>query len=247
MRIHTRLTYQWVGDRYILIDEEGYDYDGPIAECKGASAAQDSLAASQTAFYNTLTQDYATQFANQEAIQKSLNTALQPIVAAGPNQFGYSQPELNNLNSTAITGTATAFANAKKSLQEGQAAQGGGNAFLPSGVKAQQDETLASQGADQEASELLGIQNAGYEKGNANFENAIGQTQNLTNSYNPTGFAGSATGAGNSADAEENVITEENNAASPWSTIGGILGGVAGDIGGGFGTSLGTALGKKIG
>jgi len=242
MRIHTRLTYQLRDNAYILVDEEGFDYVGPVAECKGASAQQNALAQSQTQFYNTLSQDYSTQFANQSAIQQSLTQALEPIVSAGPNQFGYSQAQLNNLNSTATTGVAQSYANAKKSMQEGQAAEGGGNAYLPSGVQQQQNETLASQGANQQASELLGIQNAGYNQGFNTFENAVGQLQSTGNAYNPTAYAGAANTAGSSAASELNTIQQENAAASPMNMIGGILGGAASAVAGGLTGDLGTAV-----
>ena len=224
MRIYTRLTYQWRDNGYVLVDEDGFDYSGPVDLCKGASAAQDSLAASQTSFYNQMVSDTNSQFANQQAIQSSLNKALEPIVAAGPNQFGFSNAQVQNMNSTATTGVATSYANAKKGLQNSQAAQGGGNAYLPSGVQQQQNEELASSGANQQANELLGIQNAGYAQGAQTFQSAIGQLQNVDNSLNATGFAGASNTAGTAADAETNKIEEENAAASPMSAIGGILG-----------------------
>ena len=244
MRIHTRLTYQGRDDGYVLVDEDGFDYHGPLDLCKGASDQQNALAASQTAFTNTLQQDTATQFANQQAIQSSINQALEPVIAAGPNQFGYNQAELNNLNSNAVTGVAQSFANAKKGLQEGQAATGGGNALLPSGVQQQQNETLASQGAGQEANELLGIQNAGYTQGHAQFEDAIGQTQNLDNSLNATGFAGQANTSGADAGTTLSTIQTENAAASPMNAIGGILGGAASTVADGMTGGLGTVVSK---
>lgn len=242
MRIHTRLDYQWSDGKYVLVGEEGYDCEGLVAECKGADPAQTDLAASQSAFYKTLSNDYSQQFANQAAIQASLNTSLKPILDAGPGQFGYTKGETDALNSTAINGTATAFANAKRALQENQAAEGGGNAYLPSGVKSQQDETLASQGANQESSELLGIQNAGFQQGHETYENAVGQEQGLANSYNPNATASSANTSGSDAGATLKTINEENAASSPWGAIGGILGGGLSAFAGGFGGSLG----KKV-
>jgi hypothetical protein len=244
MRIYTRLTYQWRDNGYVLVDEDGFDYSGPVDLCKGASAAQDSLAASQTAFYNQMVSDTNSQFANQQAIQSSLNKALEPIVAAGPNQFGFSNAQVQNMNSTATTGVATSYANAKKGLQNSQAAQGGGNTYLPSGVREQQNTELASSGANQQASELLGIQNAGYEQGHQTFENSIGQLQNVDNSLNATGFAGASNTAGSAADAETNLIQQENAAASPMSAIGGLLGGAASTVIGGMTGDLGTAVSK---
>lgn len=248
MRIHTYLSYQWDDNAcaYKLIHEEGYDLpDGsPIALCKGASSAQDSLATSQTNFYNTLQQDTAQQFAGQTAILNSLNSSLQPIISAGPSQYGYSQGETNTLNSQAIQGTAQQFNSAKKQLQEQQAAAGGGNQFLPSGVSTQQNEQLAAAGANQTSSELLGVQQAGYQQGATQYQSAINQQEATAGLYNPTGYASSANSAGSSAAGELNTIQQENAAASPWATVGGILGGGASAIGGGLAGNLGTQISK---
>lgn len=236
MRIHTRLDYVWSAEKndYVLVSEEGFDSpeNGQIALCKGADAAQNSLAASQASFYNTLSADYGTQFANQGAILSSLNTALAPTVAAGASQFGYSPGQVNALNSTAIQGTAQQYQGAQKTLQNNQAQQGGGNAFLPSGVASQNAATLAASGANQTSNELLGIQNAGYAQGNANYNNAVNALGGVASQYNPTGYSNSANSAGSSAASEANIIQQENTAASPLSIVGGILGGVATAAGG---------------
>lgn len=244
MRVHTRLEYVWSDEasNYVLVSEEGYDRpENGLALCKGASQQQNDLNASQTQFYNTMTNDYNQQFANQSSILSSLTNALSPTVAAGANQYGYSTGQTNALNSTAIQGTAQSYNNAQKSLQNQQAVQGGGNAYLPSGVAAQNSATLAASGANQTSSELLGIQNAGYAQGNQNYNNAISALGGVASQYNPTGYSGAATGAGSSAASEANTITTENNAASPWSTIGGVLGGVASGVTKGITGDLGTA------
>jgi len=245
MKIYTKIVFDIATGN--ILEEEGYEYEGEVALCKGASAAQDSLNASQTQFYNTLSNDYNQQFANQSSILSGLTSALTPTVNAGANQFGYSNNQVNNLNSTAIQGVAQNYNNAQKSLQNQQAAQGGGNMMLPSGVAAQNSANLAASGANQQSSELLGIQNAGYAQGNTNYNNAVSALGGVASQYNPTGYASSATSAGNSAASEANTITQENNAASPWGAIGGILGGAAGSFLGPLGTSLGSKLGGALG
>ena len=61
MRIHTELVYNWdeAAQAYQLVSEKGFTIpdNGQVALCKGASAAQNNLAASQTQFYNTLSGD----------------------------------------------------------------------------------------------------------------------------------------------------------------------------------------------
>lgn len=249
MRIHTKLEYVWSGSDYVLELEEGFDLpeNGQLGLCKGATQQQNDLADSQTKFYNTLSTDYGTQFANQSAILSSLQKSLQPTVDAGPSQYGYSTGQTNNLNSTAIQGTAQQYQNAQKALQNQQAARGGGNLMLPSGVDAQNNASLAASGANQTSSELLGIQNAGYAQGNQNYTNAINQLGGVAGQYNPNGYAGSATSAGNSAGDTLNTIQKANAASSPWGAIGGLLGGVAGSFAGPFGASIGSKLGSSLG
>jgi hypothetical protein len=249
MRIATYLEYRWdaAEDRYILVREEGYEYTGPVALAKGASSAQNNLAASQTQFYNTMSNDYKQQFAGQNAILGTLNKSFAPIIAAGPSQYGFSQGETNDLNSQAIQGTAEQYNHAQKQLQTQQAAAGGGNQFLPSGVNAQEAGTLASAGANQTSSELLGIKQAGYTQGANDYNSAISAEEQAAGLYNPTGYSGAATSAGNAAASEANTIQQENTAASPWTMVGGILGGVAGSFAGPLGTSIGSKLGSAIG
>lgn len=247
MKIKTFIEYQWGAEenRYILVREEGYEYKGPLELAKGATSQQNNLAASQTAFYNQMTADTNQQFSGQTAILNSLNKSFEPIISAGPSQYGFSQDETNDLNSQAIQGTAQQYNAAQKALQTQQAAAGGGNQFLPSGVNSQQSEELASSGANQTSSELLGIKQAGYQQGANQYQNAISAEEQAAGLYNPTSYSGAATSAGNAAAGELNTIQQENTAASPWTMVGGILGGAAqaglGIATGGLSTALGGA------
>lgn len=237
MRIFSEIVYQWSDrqERYILIRSKSRPFSGQIGLCKGASAAQNSLASSQANFYNTLQQDYGTQFKNQNAILGTLTNSLNPIVQGGPNQFGFSTGETNALNSQAIQGTGQQYNNAKQALGAQQAAEGGGNSLLPSGVQAQQQAGLASSAANQASSQLLGIQNEGYQQGHQNYESAIGQLGGVASAYNPSGTANSANSAGSSAFGSATTVNQENQAASPWNFFAPILGGAASNALGGLG------------
>lgn len=237
-------------DRYIIVKDMRRPFFGQLAWCKGASAQQTSLANSQQNFYNTLSADYNQQFANQNAILGTLRNSLAPIVQAGPNQFGFSKAETNNLNSQALQGTGQQYTNAAKSLGESQAAQGGGNSYLPTGAQAQQQATLAATGANQASNQLMGIQQAGYQQGYNQYQSAVNALGGVASQYNPTGYAGDATGAGNAAANEANQVAQLNNEASPWNLVGGILGGAVGAgldaFTGGIGGTLGKSVGKAI-
>lgn len=248
MKIYTRLEMVWDGAGYVPVREESYDCpENGIAWCKGASAEQTDLAKSQTGFYNTLQKDYATQFGNQSNILQALNASLSPIVAAGPSQFGYSAGQVDGLNSSAIQNTAQSYQNAQRALQNQQAAQGGGNAMLPSGVAAQNTAALTSAAANQTSNQLLNIQNAGYAQGNANYNNAVSGMGGVAAQYNPLGYANSSTNAGNSALTETNLVAKENNDANPWGAVGGLLGGAAGMLLGPAGAAVGSKLGSMVG
>ena len=252
--ITRRADYLWSQkqNKYLLVRKlSSISWTDQIAQMKGASSQQTQLADSQQQFYNTLSQDYSKQFASQNAILGTLQNTLNPIIQAGPNQFGFNAAETNNLNSQAIQGTGQQYNNAKKALASQQAAAGGGNTLLPSGVQSQQQAGLASSAANQASNQLLGIQQAGYEQGHNQYENAIGQLGGVASQYNPTGYAGSANNAGSSAFNSATEVQKLNAAASPWNMVGNILGGAAsiglGALTGGLGTAAGGALGGLFG
>jgi hypothetical protein len=249
MRITTQVSYLWSDrqNRYILLSRKWTNISGPVALCKGASQQQEDLANSQQKFYDTMTSDYSKQFENQNAILGTLRSSLNPIIAAGPGQFGYTPGEVNALNSQAIQGTGQQYANLKKALSENQAAAGGGDVLLPSGVAAQQQATLGSTAANQASSQLLGIQQAGYDRGYQTYESALGQLGGVAGMYNPNGVATGANTAGSAAATTANQVTQLNNAASPWNLVGGIIGGGLSAFTGGLGSSLGGGLGKALG
>ena len=229
MLINHRVDFVWSErqDRYILVSRKSVKWTGPVCLLKGADPAQTSLANSQSAFYNQMTQDYSQQFAGQNAILSTLQNTLNPIIAAGPNQFGFSTAQTNNLNSQAIQGTGQQYNNASRALGAEQAAAGGGNAYLPSGAQEAQKGNLAAASANQASNQLMGVQQAGYQQGYNTYESAIGQLNNAAGLYNPTGYSGAATAAGSAAGSSWNQIAQENQAANPFNAILGAAGGAA--------------------
>lgn len=244
------LTWSDKQQRYIILEDLSEKWTGPVAFCKGASSQQTAEANNSQQFNSTLQQDLSQQFAGQNAILGTLQNTLNPIIAAGPNQFGFSNGEVNTLNSQAIQGTGQQYNNVKKALGEQQAAQGGGNSYLPSGATAAQQAGLATGAANQASNQLLGIQQAGYQQGHDTYESAIGQLGGVAGMYNPTGWAGAANTAGSNAFNQATTVAQENNAASPWNLVGGILGGAVGAgldaFTGGLGGTAAGALGKAF-
>lgn len=230
-----------------VLESEYFDYEGEVALCKGASSQETSAANTQNQLAQTLLQNYQTQFGNQSAILSAINSAWSPVLKAGPNQYGFSAAEDAALRTQATTGTAQQYANAKKAVGENLAAVGGGNTFLPSSTGAGIQAGIATSAAGQEASQQLGITQAGYATGRQNFLDASSALSGTAQMYNPLGYSGQASSANQNAFEDFNTINQENQAASPWGAIGGILGGVAGSFLGPIGTALGSKVSSALG
>jgi hypothetical protein len=158
--------------------------------------------------------DVNTQFAANQSILGSLKSVFDKVVAAGSNQQGYNAQEMNTLNSSVIQNTGQQYANAKKSLAENQAAQGGGNSMLPSGVASQQAATLGSAAANQAQSGLTQNLQASYNQGYQNYNNALSGELSVAGQQNATGMANAATGMSNSANSEANAVQQANQEAT---------------------------------
>ena len=231
MKITQRAEYVWSEkqQRHIPLRRLSINWTGPVALCKGATAQQSQLADSQQAFYNTMTQDYNQQFQSQNAILGTLSNTLNPIIAAGPNQYGFSTAETNNLNSQAVQSTGQQYNNAEKALASQQASAGGGNTLLPSGAAQAQQAGLAASAANQSSNQLLGIQQAGYQQGAQQYQSAIGQLGGVAGMYNANGVAGAANSSGGTADSQANAVQSANQQV--WNNLSGILAGGLGAAG----------------
>ncbi len=229
MHVYTELLYHWDGQQYVLIHEEGFDLpDGfPVMLAKGATAAQEELQSAQTAFYNTMTKDYSQQFASQQAILGSLQAAWNPILQAGPNQYGFSAAQDATLRSQAVQGTAQTYEQAAKAVNTQLGGQGAGSE-LPSGAAEQLKQMTANTAANTESQEQLQITNAGYQQGYNMFGDASKWLGTVSAQMNPTGYSSAATSAGSAASTTANEIAQEGNQL--WNTIGGALGGMASNI-----------------
>ncbi len=249
MRVLVRTVIDWdeTRKRYIVLAENSRLYFSPVAYCKGASDQQKELEQEQASFYKTLSAQQATAFGAQQALFGAIRSVYDPIVAAGPNQYGFSSAEDKTLRTQATEGTAANYRAAEKATSEALAARGGGNTFLPSGAEADIHSRVAGAAAGQESAENLGITQTGYEVGRQNFDKATGVEMGIASGYNPLGYANAATGAGNSAFNMASEIQKANAAASPWGTIGGLVGGVVGGFAGPFGSKLGSKVGGFLG
>jgi hypothetical protein len=135
--------------------------------CGGPSSTELKLQDEEANFYATQIDAYHTAYGNFKSLQDRLDAQFAPIIAKGPNQFGFSDAELQNLNSIATEGTARNYGSAKRALQESIATQGGGtsNVNQTSGESNQLQEQLASDAAGVESGQQQQIQEAGYALG----------------------------------------------------------------------------------
>lgn len=204
---------------------ERYLAEGRTVSGGKHSQQQLELAGDQDQMYKTLLGQYKTQFANQSAILDSINKSAQPILAAGPSQYGYSAKEDAALRTQASEGTAAAYKSARQATGENLAAVGGGGTFLPSGTKAAIMSRVNTAAANQEAGQQLGITTSGYDIGRDQYNRAVGTLGGVAQQYDPLGYSSSAQSAGTKAlDTETQFQNDRNAAQAKWmGAIGGAL------------------------
>lgn len=245
MRVTTLIS--WDMESGEILEHQSYEYEGPVDQCGGgASSAQKTLESEEANFYQTLTQDYSTVFGEQQQSWNALKTAITPILNAGPNQQGFNAAELSNLNTTAIDSVGGNYQNAQRAVNN-QLAGRGGNSGLQSGVDQQISSTIGTEAAGNLSNEELGITQANYATGLANYNNAVGAMEGLSGQQGPGGYASNANNANTAAFNEATQIQEANNA---WEDqlVGGITGVASGGLkaitGGVGGFGGGSALGQ---
>lgn len=233
MRIYTKTSWTWDGVKYLLDSAEFFEYNGPLELSCGATGAQSQIQSSQINFMNQLQSQAGAVFGDASQVFSSLMSTFAPIVAAGPNQQGFSPALLSNLNSQAITQTGQAYKNAAAAVGNAQSAINGGNTSLPSGANIATEDALASSAANQTANELMGVTQENYAVGRQNYENAVQGELAAPNVFgSATNAANAATNAGNAASNTANQVAQENNS---WiSAVTGLAGAVGGAALGGL-------------
>lgn len=236
------MVYQWCSrlDKYVLIEDVFRPFNGQVALCKGPGSQLTKIGNSQQNFMNTLQQDFETAFSGQQNILNNLSKSLTTTLQGGPNQYGFSAPETAALNTLATTGNAAQYQSAKQAAGAAAAAAGGGNVVLPSSAAAQTQAQIASQAAQNQSNNLLGIKEAGYRQGNQNYNTALSGLMQTAGLENPNGLANSANTAGNAAANTATTVQNMNNASSPWAIAGGVLGGLGGFLTKAMGEGAGT-------
>lgn len=192
----------------------------------GATGAQTELQNEQMQFYRQATQEASTAFSEQQALLKNLQDVYNPILAKGPNQEGFSDAELKDLNATAIDQTAQNYKGAAKAVNEQLAAEGGGDLAITTGGQAQLKAEVAASSAAQESAEEGQIKQADYAQGYDEFKQATQALSVASGQLSPVSYNSAANDSGSAASKTANDIAAENN-----SWINAAIG-AAGSIGG---------------
>jgi hypothetical protein len=202
----------------------------------GPSGAETSLQNQSAGFSTQLMNNYAQLFGQQQSVLKGLNASVNPIVAAGPSQRGFSGAETAALNTSAINRAGAAATNALQAARTFGAGQGGGGTSgLTSGITKQIESSVASQQAGNLATTEGNIEQADWATGNQNYFKALGAEEGIAQMYNPNGAQSGAIGANQESFGEASKINQENNALGQ--DVAGFLtaaAGSAGDIVKGF-------------
>lgn len=135
---------------------------------------------------------------------------MTPIASAGPSQQGFSQGQLDTLNTQAINSAGAAAKNAAQATQ-GALAGRGGSSGLQSGVDAQIIGSQKIASANQLANNQLAIQNANYQQGHQNWQEATSGLNALIGETGAAQFGSEAQSANSNAFSEADQIQQEKN------------------------------------
>jgi hypothetical protein len=154
------------------------------------------------------------RFADQSTLLSDINASLSPIVAAGPEQTGFSAEELAAKNTAAINNAAAANRNAQQAAGNVIAGQGGGaGSGIESGVQQAIKAGISSTEAGNLANQQNEIVQQNYDVGRSNYKTALAGEQALSGDYNPEAFNQEAQAGLSSSFSEANQINTQQQAA----------------------------------
>lgn len=185
--------------------------------------------------------NYSTNFAEQQSVLNHLNSVLSPVLQAGPNQTGFSPSERAAFNTQAIDSTGAAAANVERQIGNETAGRSDSGNVDEAGNTQALKANAASAAEGQLSNEELGITEADYATGRANFDSAVGAEEGVSSQYNPAATGQLATSANATAFGEANSIQQEQNQEEA-DIAGGVTSLAEGAIGG-FGEAMKTTPG----
>ncbi|HET7150884.1 MAG TPA: hypothetical protein VFI60_05700 [Candidatus Acidoferrum sp.] len=197
-------TLEWVSN-------DGEYWAEPAILMCGASGAEKAAQQQQATFSQMLFDNYANYFGKQSDILSSIKDAMSPILAAGPNQTGFSAAEKAALNTEAIDTNAAASQRAGQAVSSELAGRGN-NSGLTSGVDKQIQAGIASKSAQALATQQNEITQADYATGRENFGAAENALERAAGEYNPNAVAEGFNNSNQNAFGMASTINQQNNA-----------------------------------
>lgn len=196
----------------------------------GPSSQEKQQQAQTESYENTLLANYNSRFATQTNVLNGINSQLQSVVSAGPDQQGFSPQELAAYNTQAINSAGAANRNAQQQAALGPAAQT--SSGLQSGIQSAIRAGIGSSVANQLSGAQLGITVANGQQGRTNYQNALQGEMGVAEGEAPNASAALTAGQSNfnQANTIQNEVGQEVSGIA--GTVGGLLTG--GSFGGGI-------------
>jgi hypothetical protein len=189
MKIITKATYQMVDGGLVLLNEESYEYSGPLALCGGGPSDQEKKAAQSQL---DLSKQLGNIASGNQAQQQQIFNTIKPF---GTSRMNNGLPFANALSDYSAGTNARAFAPARAHLEQYLNKSPGG----PSGYKAQvlgDFEANRARGFDQAqtgnlfSNEQAKQQGAQILSGQASQLNPLGYFQATQQGFNPQQYSG---------------------------------------------------------
>lgn len=188
--------------------------------CGGPSDTEISEQHELASFSSMLKSNYSTLFAEQKGVLDTINNSINPILTAGPNAHGMSGAELAARQATAVATSGAAAQQAEQAARLYSAGRGGGaTSGVMSGIDAQIQGTIASQGAQAEASRLNQITAEDFQLGRENFWRAEGGASALAGELSPNAAMSGSLSGGQAAFGEAKTMADQSN--QMWKDIAG--------------------------
>jgi hypothetical protein len=226
MKVYTRIHAEWEPNlrQYVTVDCDAYEYDGPVALCKGDATAE-AAEKQQAAFNTQLMGIFTKQFGQQQDVLKYLQGKMQPMI---DNPTGFSADAEAAMRTGASEQVAGSYQNATKAIANQRAQRG--DAGLPSGVDAQIDAQVGMAAASDSAKAQNDITLQDEQLKQGNYWNAINVLNGVGAQYNPQSYA-SLYGQGASNVANLSQAVTQSKQSQLMGVLGGVVGGAASAVG----------------
>lgn len=181
-----------------------------MAVCGPSDQAKQNEAA-QTNFYNALTAQQTEMFGAQQDLLNQIQAVTSPILAAGPQQYGFTPGQEKVLEGAITDQGAKATSDVVNATELAERQKTGGTNLMPAGAQTQIEENARILGAQDTAGRIANLKLEGYNRGNQLYQQALGALGGVVQARNPTAYAGAATGAGSGATNAIELTDSENS------------------------------------